>query len=832
MKDCSSLPVIAPQSLEPQKIIAKCGDWITLCGKGKHKISYYLGFMQGPVTVWFRRESIEDEIYVYQNGEIIAAAPLKTDSGSFTFDFSPLDQKRYNDEIILTHEGRTVGARAHIHLLCPVDPCLPPVVAEPNPVETTLLCGKQWHQAGYVKKNTILLGENPGRVDLIWQVVGNGLVSVFQDKTLLFTMTPDREGQFSFEYDPELGDVYVLTQGTGAVDYIFTCPYREEVPEIPSYKFVCDSTEDYKFNAPQLTTLELPVKIGTIDFRVQLVETAQLTFSQNNVPFYVVSGHAGEVNFSYDYNPDKGKVTVNAEGYGEIAIFAKCPYTAPDPIPVDLNADCGTVLNSYPGYSNITMDMNGISGQTIIDLILTETTVEILHTGTSQFISESGSYPFVYDKSMPLIIKARGNDFQMRLSCPVRTPVTGTIDCGVIRNFDSLANITVRYGSTAGNTTITTSQDVAVYRDNVLVGFGRDVTFFYPGTGTVLVKCDVLDEYLTIQASCPAVKTLPCGDQLASFNAGDIIDIAFATPLIRGHVDVSIEVTGNVTAVFRLGSTDVHTSTQTETFSNIWNTANGLRVVSSGTGQFKLFVKCARPISIVNVETLTEQVDCQPGETAGGIPGANPYVTATWTVTTYSDGSVITSAKTYDGVCMPQTEVPIRAPRWGVAMFANRLFTGGPIASEITSEEQSYGVVANPSPSGRNYTHWTGIQQFADQVMTNTFEMSATVPGVIETTITVDDFVYVMWDKRAAPAVNIINLGNNFEVEFEGILWRNDLLGNYEGLPGYNPNLPRYLTVQYDDGTGVRDWIIIRQETTTLAEFSPRTDRYSIKYVP
>ncbi len=832
MKDCSSLPVIAPQSLEPQKIIAKCGDWITLCGKGKHKISYYLGFLQGPVTVWFRRENIEDEIYVYQNGEIIAAAPLKTDSGSFSFDFSPLDQKRFNDEIILTHEGRTVGARAHIHLLCPVDPCLPPVVAEPNPVETTLLCGKQWHQAGYVKKNTILLGENPGRVDLIWQVVGNGLVSVFQDKTLLFTMTPDREGQFSFEYDPELGDVYLLTQGTGAVDYIFTCPYREEVPEIPSYKFVCDSTEDYKFNAPQLTTLELPVKIGTIDFRVQLVETAQLTFSQNNVPFYVVSGHAGEVNFSYDYNPDKGKVTVNAEGYGEIAIFAKCPYTAPDPIPVDLDAECGTVLNSYPGYSNITVDMNGISGQTIIDLILTGTPIEILHTGTSRFISESGSYPFVYDKSMPLIIKSRGNDFQMRLSCPVRVPVTGTIDCGVIRNFDSLANITVRYGSTAGNTTITTSQDVAVYRDNVLVGFGRDVTFFYPGTGTILVKCDVLDEYLTIQATCPAVKTLSCGDQLVSFNAGDIIDIAFATPLIRGHVDVSIEVVGNVTAVFRLGSTDVHTSTQTETFSNIWNTANGLRVVSSGTGQFKLFVKCARPISIVNVETKTEKVDCKPGETAGGIPGANTYVTATWTVTTYSDGSVITSAKSFDGVCMPQTEVPIRAPRWGVAMFANRLFTGGPIASEITNEEQSYGVVANPSPSGRNYTHWTGIQQFADQVMTNQFAMSATVPGIIEPTITVDDFVYVMWDKRAAPAVNIINLGNNFEVEFEGILWRNDILGNYEGLPGYNPNLPRYLTVQYDDGTGVRDWIIIRQETTTLAEFSPRTDRYSIKYVP
>ena len=832
MKDCSSLPVIAPQSVPVRKIIAQCGEWITLCGKGKHQISYFLGLLQGPVTIWFQRESIEDEIYVYQNGEIIAAAPLKTESGSFTFDYSPLDEKPGNDEIILTHEGATVGARAHIHFLCPVDPCLPPVVAEPNPVETTLICGKSWHQAGYVKKNTILLGDKPGRVDIIWSVVGNGLVQVFQDKTLLLTMTPDREALTSFEYDPELGDVYVLTQGTGAVDYIFTCPFKEETPEIPSFEFVCDATEDYVFNAPQLTELKLPVLIGTIDFRVQLVETAQLTFSQNNVPFYVVSGHTGEVNFSYDYNPDKGKVTVNAEGYGEIAMFAKCPYNAPDPDPVDIDADCGTTLNTYPGYSNITMDMDAISGQTILDLILTETTIEVIHTGTSRFITESGSYPMQYDRSVPLIIKGRGNDFQMRLSCPVRTPVTGTIDCGVIRNFDSYSNITVRYGSTAGNTTITTSQDVSVYRDNVLVGFGRDVTFFYPGTGTVLVKCDVLDEYLTISATCPAVKTLPCGDQFVQFNAGDIIDLAFNTPLIRGHVDVSIEITGNVSAVFRLGSNDVHTSTQTETFTNIWNTANGLRVVSSGTGQFKLFVKCAVPIYIVSEETLTEQVDCQPGETAGGVPGGNTFVTATWKVITYSDGSVVTTTKTYDGVCMPATAVPIRAPRWGVAMFANRLFTGGPIAAEITSEEQSYGVVANPSPSGRNYTHWTGIQQFADQVMTNTFAITPESPGIITPTISVDDFVYVMWDKRAGTQLKIINLGNNFEVVFEGILWRNDLLGNYEGLPGYNPNLPIYLTVQYDDGTGVRDWIIVRQETTTLPEFSPRTDSYSIQYVP
>lgn len=178
------------------------------------------------------------------------------------------------------------------------------------------------------------------------------------------------------------------------------------------------------------------------------------------------------------------------------------------------------------------------------------------------------------------------------------------------------------------------------------------------------------------------------------------------------------------------------------------------------------------------------------------------------------------------------TDAPIQPARWGVAMFANRLFTGGPIAAEITSEEAMYGVQANTAPSGKPYAHWDNVQDFCNEVMTNTFTPTTIDDsGQFEPTIVVDDFVYLMWDKRAAAAVQIINMGNGFEVTFDGVLWRNDLLGNYEGLPGYNPNLPIYLTVQYDNGTGVRDWIIVRQETTTLSEFSPRTDRYSVKYL-
>jgi len=165
-------------------------------------------------------------------------------------------------------------------------------------------------------------------------------------------------------------------------------------------------------------------------------------------------------------------------------------------------------------------------------------------------------------------------------------------------------------------------------------------------------------------------------------------------------------------------------------------------------------------------------------------------------------------------------------------MFANRLFMGGPIAAEITADERAYGVVANNAPSGKLYTHWTGIQDFCDKVMTNTFTPTTfDASGQFIPTITVDEFVYLMWDKRAASTVQIINMGNGFEVTFDGALWRNDLLGNYEGLPGYDANLPIYLTVKYDNGTGLRDWVIVRQETTTLAEFSPRTDKYSVKYL-
>lgn len=168
------------------------------------------------------------------------------------------------------------------------------------------------------------------------------------------------------------------------------------------------------------------------------------------------------------------------------------------------------------------------------------------------------------------------------------------------------------------------------------------------------------------------------------------------------------------------------------------------------------------------------------------------------------------------------------ALRYGTAMFTSNDFLGGP--KTPTSEELDYGVDPTNSPSGRPYVHYTGMDEFIATVMTNTLTLAVGETKTFSTTINVDDFIYVMWPASAGNT-EFVDLANGFNVTFDGINHRNAELGNTEGLPGYDANLPTTLTVQYDDGTGERPWIIVRSAATTLAEFAPRTDNYSVKYV-
>lgn len=195
---------------------------------------------------------------------------------------------------------------------------------------------------------------------------------------------------------------------------------------------------------------------------------------------------------------------------------------------------------------------------------------------------------------------------------------------------------------------------------------------------------------------------------------------------------------------------------------------------------------------------------------------------------TYSEaGKNLNASK---AVTIETGTVTIPPLRYGKAMFSNVNFTGGPIASEITQEEADYGVTAETSASGKQYTHWTGFEDFAAKVMTKTLDLKPGETKNFTETIATDEYVYIMWDARAGDTY-LVDLANDFNVTFIGINYRNDVLGNEEGLPEYDPNLSPVRTVQFDDGTGLRPWKIIRQEATTLPAFSPRTNSYSIKYV-
>jgi hypothetical protein len=112
--------------------------------------------------------------------------------------------------------------------------------------------------------------------------------------------------------------------------------------------------------------------------------------------------------------------------------------------------------------------------------------------------------------------------------------------------------------------------------------------------------------------------------------------------------------------------------------------------------------------------------------------------------------------------------------------------------------------------------------------MTNTIVPTSTTPVQIDAVIPADDYIYLMWDKRAGTDVDIVLLPN-FTAFWKGVAWRNDIIPNADGYPEYDPNLPEILTVRYDDGTGERDWLIRKKEDTALPGGTLH-ESYTVKY--
>lgn len=286
---------------------------------------------------------------------------------------------------------------------------------------------------------------------------------------------------------------------------------------------------------------------------------------------------------------------------------------------------------------------------------------------------------------------------------------------------------------------------------------------------------------------------------------------------------------------------------------NVSYTSNGINVTAKKTVTIadtknwpvSAVINGVDSVEPAGTSTYTYTVTYKNGATSAKTPTwttsntARATIASTGVLTGVAAGSVnVLATYTEDGVNLNATKtitiasasVAIPPLRYGVAMFSNRNFTGGPIVSEITQEERDYGVTDNTSPSGKTYTHWTGFTNFVASALTKTAALPTDGSSLtLTTTITVDDYTYIMWDARAGD-IELIDLANGFTVTFDGIYYRNDVLGNESGLPGYDPNLPKVMTINFDDGNGVRPWKIVRSEATTLAQYSPRTNQYSIKY--
>ena len=808
-------------SAELDKKYGACGKYLTLCGFGLQHVHFKLGTDQDEaLPIWFRKKYADDVIEVWQYDVPITIAPNEKLEGSFAIDWAPFSEE--DDEITIVFRGNHRDSAVDIKVSCPAG-CvvINPGVEPPRPTE--MECGRTKIQAGFVGQNTLLMGDESGWVDIFWEVSGSALIQFYQEDDIVHVLKSNRSDEKTIWFDHTKGNLVVQTHGTGNVSYVVSCPYLIEEPEIPTYAITCGNTETY--TAPLNVDIVFANTDGLVQFDLTLEETVGLTFIQGTTVFYQVQQYEGRVEFSYDYVASAGQVYIQATGYGDFGVFVTCPEIIPDPDPEELEFVCAPTFRTIPGNSNTKFLLGDTNGNVTIDFQITNEVY--LYVGANySVISKSGPVTFEW-RGEKVRVDSRGADYQIRVACPIPFPPKDlAITCGATPlSYTGPANVTINFGnSPLGNAVINSQRPVAVYKNNILVNVGTQVLVLHDGSTVVAVTA--LEESNQISVTCPSIKVHNCGNSFTTYNANDVIDVRLNN--IRGHTEFSVEITGNVTLTWRRNSSTFRTSTANETFTILHNASDTFRVISTGTGTFRIRVRCTIPPYIVSSETINVSDNCPPGQTVGGQYGGSTVRHGSYVVHTWSDGTTTQTAITWQGACMIEQDLPIPPARFGVGMFSNRQFTGGPIASEVTQEELDWGLSLTHAPEGTPYKHWTGLEDFVADVMTGRYTptQSHVVGNVFNVTLRPDHYAYFMWDARAGD-IEIIDARLGFITSWNGILWRNDWFGNNEGMPEYDPNLPTVLEVMFDDGNGPRAWKIVRMESYP---FSPSAEIYSVRY--
>lgn len=353
-------------------------------------------------------------------------------------------------------------------------------------------------------------------------------------------------------------------------------------------------------------------------------------------------------------------------------------------------------------------------------------------------------------------------------------------------------NITVKYAYTEFGKTVNGTKSVALTVVPVPVSIaitgadtvnaGVSATYTAKVTMTDSSIIDVVASYSTLASSGVATLTT-AGTLTVDAN------LAAETPvtITATYTAAGITVTKDkiVTALKAVTMTDI--------------TVTGpVSIVSSGNG---LYVVKA------NFDDGTDATITADAIYSSSVPAAGTFSTVTKgrfdaSAVVADTNTVLTFSYTLKGVTKTKTiNLKVTAPvtvgsnkaRWGVAMFSDTDFLGGKVATDPNYDKP--------------YTHWTGIQDFADKVMTNLLA-SNNSNELFTVNVGEAQYGYFMALKSLGKAT-FTDQAINIDGGMGGISWtpEGEQGDTFDGID-----------VQYDchDGNGLKTWTIYRTDYDSL----------------
>lgn len=353
-------------------------------------------------------------------------------------------------------------------------------------------------------------------------------------------------------------------------------------------------------------------------------------------------------------------------------------------------------------------------------------------------------------------------------------------------------NITIKYAYTEFGKTVNGTKSVALtvvpVPASIAISGASDVNAGVSATYTAKVTMtdgsiqDVQAVYSTLASSGVASLT---SDGVLTVAAALATETAVTITATYTGAGITVTKDKIVTAHKAVAMTDI--------------TVTGpVSLVSGGNGQYVVKANFDDGTDATVTETASYSSSVSAAGTfSTGTKGrfdAASVVADTDTVLTFSYSlKGVTKTKTINlKVTAPVTAGSNKA-RWGVAMFSDTDFKGGKVATDPNYDKP--------------YTHWTGIQDFADKVMTNLLP-SNNSNELFTVNVGEAQYGYFMALKSLGKAT-FTDQAINIDGGMGGISWtpEGEQGDTFDGID-----------VQYDchDGQGVKTWTIYRTDYDSL----------------